>query len=143
MFSGCTNLVNAPDLPATTLANYCYNGMFEGCTSLVNAPALPVTSLADYCYENMFKGCTSLVNAPALPATSLADGCYKAMFYNCTSLKYLNVSFEIWGTQTDNWVENVNKPGIFVCPELLAMAPGSIGDKGVNMVPFGFIVENP
>ena len=34
--------------------------MFLGCTSLTQAPALPATKLADYCYSYMFQGCTSL-----------------------------------------------------------------------------------
>ena len=34
MFRGCTSLVTPPELPATTLANYCYSKMFNNCTSL-------------------------------------------------------------------------------------------------------------
>ena len=34
MFSGCTSLTSAPELPATTLARYCYGNMFSGCTKL-------------------------------------------------------------------------------------------------------------
>lgn len=34
MFYGCTSLTTAPALPATTLANHCYDYMFVGCTSL-------------------------------------------------------------------------------------------------------------
>ena len=34
MFSGCTSLTQAPELPATTLADSCYNVMFKGCSSL-------------------------------------------------------------------------------------------------------------
>ena len=49
LFSGST-LTTAPELPATTLANFCYDGMFKDCTSLTQAPALPATTLADYCY---------------------------------------------------------------------------------------------
>ena len=87
MFQGCTSLTAAPALPATTLANYCYNNMFNGCTSLTAAPALPATTLANYCYYNMFKGCTSLTTAPSvLPATTLAANCYNNMFQGCTSL---------------------------------------------------------
>ena len=86
MFSGCTSLVNAPELPATTLTSNCYSSMFRGCTSLVNAPELPATTLASGCYSSMFQGCTSLVNAPELPATTLASSCYSSMFYGCTSL---------------------------------------------------------
>ena len=34
MFSGCTAITKAPELPATTLGEGCYAGMFYGCTSL-------------------------------------------------------------------------------------------------------------
>ena len=34
MFSGCSSLVNAPELPATTLANKSYNYMFGNCSKL-------------------------------------------------------------------------------------------------------------
>ena len=60
MFDGCTGLTQAPALPATTLATYCYRYMFAGCTALTQAPALPATKLANYCYYRMFRGCTSL-----------------------------------------------------------------------------------
>ncbi len=86
MFSGCTSLVNAPELPATALYKRCYYMMFYGCTSLVNAPELPATKLSNSCYSGMFYGCTSLVNAPKLPATKLSESCYSSMFSHCTRL---------------------------------------------------------
>ena len=86
MFNGCTSLITAPKLPATTLANYCYYGMFVDCTSLTTAPELPATTLANRCYTQMFYGCTSLTTAPELPATTLATRCYAQMFQGCTSL---------------------------------------------------------
>lgn len=86
MFSGCTSLIQAPELPATTLANGCYDSMFSGCTSLEIAPELPAIELAPTCYASMFRGCTSLVGIPNLPATILADDCYAYMFENCESL---------------------------------------------------------
>ena len=88
MFQGCTSLTAAPaTLPATTLANFCYNNMFKGCTSLTTAPSvLPATTLASNCCQNMFQNCTSLTAAPALPATTLASNCYANMFQDCTSL---------------------------------------------------------
>ena len=88
LFYGNTNLLSAENLvlPATTLANGCYNGMFGACTSLTTAPELPATTLATYCYSGMFNGCTSLTTAPELPATTLANNCYRSMFSNCTSL---------------------------------------------------------
>ena len=60
MFSGCTSLTAAPELPATTLADHCYYDMFYGCKSLTAAPELPATTLAYNCYQYMFRGCTSL-----------------------------------------------------------------------------------
>ena len=86
MFKDCTSLTLSPELPATILANDCYCEMFYNCTSLITAPELPATTLANYCYERMFSNCTSLVNAPELPATILAEYCYRSMFEYCTSL---------------------------------------------------------
>lgn len=86
LFMGCTSLTTAPVLPATTLASYCYHSMFNGCTSLTTAPELPATTLTDYCYQSMFNGCTSLTSAPELPATVMKQYCYAYMFYGCTSL---------------------------------------------------------
>ena len=86
LFGDCASLMQAPELPATTLTDYCYYGMFSGCTSLTQAPALPATTLAESCYSFMFKGCTSLTKAPALPVSTLAIGCYLRMFKGCTSL---------------------------------------------------------
>ena len=86
LFRSCTLLTSAPELPATTLADGCYQDMFNGCTSLTTAPELPATTLADNCYFCMFEGCTSLTTAPELPATTLAENCYCRMFYGCKSL---------------------------------------------------------
>ena len=86
MFRDCTALITTPELPATTLAQYCYQYMFQGCTSLTTAPALPATTLTDNCYYQMFRGCSSLTTAPALPATRLRNSCYYGMFYSCSSL---------------------------------------------------------
>ena len=86
LFKGCSVLTSAPELPATTLASFCYSYMFSGCTSLTPATELKATTLADNCYDNMFRGCTSLTDAPELKATTLADECYYSMFNGCTKL---------------------------------------------------------
>ena len=86
LFMGCTSLVSAPSLPATTLTAACYYGMFIGCSSLTQAPELPVTTLANHCYGYMFSGCSSLTQSPELPATTLAEGCYSYMFSDCSKL---------------------------------------------------------
>ena len=86
MFSGCTSLTQAPELPAEALADSCYYEMFSGCTSLTQAPELLAETLANHCYFGMFSGCTSLTQAPELPAETLTDSCYSNMFSDCTSL---------------------------------------------------------
>ena len=86
LFRDCASLTTTPELPATTLADRCYDYMFYKCAGLTTAPELPATTLADYCYSNMFAYCTGLTIAPELPATTLAPYCYCAMLYLCDSL---------------------------------------------------------
>lgn len=75
------SIITAPQLPATTLAEHCYEGMFNNCTALTSVPAvLPATTLADSCYMNMFNGCSALASIPQLPATTLTEHCYDGMF---------------------------------------------------------------
>ena len=117
LFSDCISLTRAPALPATTLAQSCYDGMFSGCQSLTKAPALPATTLAISCYEAMFSRCQSLTEAPALPATTLAETCYWGMFSRCQSLKEVRISatFTIATNALDNWLEGVSATGDFYC----------------------------
>jgi hypothetical protein len=44
--------------------------MFYECTSLTTAPELPATTLTESCYENMFYGCTNLKYIKALFTTT-------------------------------------------------------------------------
>lgn len=86
LFYQCTGLTTAPELPATTITNYCYQEMFRG-TSIVIAPELPATTANEGCYQSMFSQCPSLTDAPSeLPATTLQYRCYQSMFYECSSL---------------------------------------------------------
>ena len=86
MFSECTGLTSAPELPANVLANNCYGWMFKGCSALTSAPELPATEMGSYCYNGMFANCTKLTSAPELPAKRLESNCYNCMFEGCTSL---------------------------------------------------------
>ena len=86
LFKGCTSLLSAPELTATTLEEGCYFQMFQECTGLKSVPKLPVEVLATNCYRRMFYRCSALTSAPELPATTLADNCYVSMFSDCTGL---------------------------------------------------------
>ena len=95
------------------------DGIFYDCTGLTAAPELPATSLAAYCYSYMFSGCTGLTAAPELPATSLAAYCYSYMFSGCTGLEDITVGFTTWDDNNDstaNWLNGVAAAGTFTCP---------------------------
>ena len=56
MFSGCTGLTTAPELPATTLAAYCYNFMFSGCSNLNYIKAMFTTTPSNSYTQNWVRG---------------------------------------------------------------------------------------
>lgn len=113
MFSGCSNLLSAPELPATILGYSPYRSMFSYCSSLVKAPSiLPATTLSGWAYANMFKGCTSLMDAPELPADTLTQACYYEMFSGCTSLKTIRCRAKVTANNaTYQWLYRVKTAG--------------------------------
>jgi len=66
-------LEKAPALPATTLADYCYNYMFGGCSALTEAPELKAATLVDHCYCTMFMNCSKLNKVTCLATTNATD----------------------------------------------------------------------
>ena len=59
MFQGCASLTTAPELPAETLADYCYSSMFQGCASLNYIKAMFITIPSRYCMNNWVNGVAS------------------------------------------------------------------------------------
>lgn len=133
-------VINAENLilPATTLAEGCYDAMFRDCTSLTTAPKLPATTLAEGCYYEMFYGCTALPTAPELPATTLVRGCYVEMFSGCTSLNYIKAMFTTTPstTYTGHWVSGVASTGTFV-----KNSAATWDVTGVHGIPIGWTEE--
>lgn len=140
LFDKCTMLVGASklELPATTLADYCYYRMFLGCTGLTSAPELPVTTMVYGCYDAMFQGCSNLTIAPELPATTLADYCYSYMFRRCSKLNYIKMLAtdisETWCLY--DWVNGVSATGTFV-----KSSSATWDVTGISGVPSGWKVE--
>ena len=58
-FSGVGTIAATGDIRAISTNSFCYS-MFNGCTNLTTAPALPATTLANNCYNGMFNGCTKI-----------------------------------------------------------------------------------
>ena len=95
---------------------------------LTAAPELPAETLADYCYHGMYLGCTALTAAPELKATTLAGSCYMDMFCNCFKLasvtcKATDISAE---NCLDNWLKNAGtqatSPTLYVDPSMTSNA---------------------
>lgn len=89
LFNNCTGLKSLPELPATTISEYCYRQMFGGCTRLTDISdlELPATTLARGCYSLMFQDCSGITDASfTLPALRGTINMYSAMFRRCTSL---------------------------------------------------------
>ena len=72
MFKSCTSLTQAPELPATTLANRCYYSMFGGCVSLTQAsfPNLEKETVTTKVVESQ----STFVNAASNIETTCKDG---------------------------------------------------------------------
>ena len=87
MFAYCKNLTAAPKLPATTLADYCYQAMFIECEKLSSAPELKAVVVHEGSYQQMFAYCTALKKAPALPATEVRKSGYQQMFSGCKNME--------------------------------------------------------
>ena len=113
--------------------------MFNNCSSLTTAPELPATTLENNCYQNMFYGCTSLTTAPELPATTLASNCYYAMFYSCKKLNYIKMlATDISASNClNNWVKDVSSTGTFVKNASMMSLP-----TGASGIPSGWTVQN-
>lgn len=126
-------------LPATVLAESCYESMFRGCASLTAAPELPAITLSNNCYSSMFYGCTSLTTAPELPATTLKSSCYHYMFSGCTKLNYIKMLAT--DISANNclfyWVKDVASTGTFVKNPAMTSLP-----TGTSGIPSGWTVVN-
>lgn len=135
-------MTTAPELPATTLARWCYADMFTGCTNLTTAPVLPATTLAWSCYQTMFSGCTNLTTAPELPATPLVEYCYSSMFNGCTNLNYIrclatNISAFLC---TRNWLDGVSSTDTFVKHPSMNSWPTISSSNYYSGIPSGWTV---
>jgi hypothetical protein len=143
LFADCQGITRAPQLPATTLADWCYCMMFSG-TGITEAPALPATTLSNACYSDMFMNCTSLAAAPELPAPTLVEGCYSSMFSGCSSLGYVKcLATDISADYcTTGWLSGVAATGTFVKAAAMNGWPvGADESENVNGIPEGWTVD--
>ena len=140
LFSGCTGLTKAPDLPSTNLGAHCYEEMFDTCYGLTTAPKLPATTLAEGCYRSMFY--SSHIQSISLPATTLAQQCYEYMFYGCSHLTEIHLDWEGdfsgSGTPTDAF-----KDWLHVSQAGTLYYYGSDRTQGTSAIPTNWTVLAP
>ena len=72
-------------LHCKTLEPWCYSYMFLGCTNLQNAPVLPATTLTVGCYCGMFGNCNKLNYIKMLATDISASVCLSDWVYGVSS----------------------------------------------------------
>lgn len=101
-------------LTPKTLNSYCYQSLFSWCSSLTAAPELPATTLEQSCYQQMFLGCTALTTTPNIPDVIMASNSMTQMFSGCSSLAKVVVSITVWNaSNATQWLNNVAATGDF------------------------------
>lgn len=116
LFQNSTTLsdISGLILPSTSMRLSAYAHMFQG-TSITTAPELPATTLANHCYEMMFYNCKSLTQSPDLMYEGeLLPQCYSQIFGGCSNLNYIKCMGTPNGTATMYWVNGVSATGTFV-----------------------------
>lgn len=137
LFSGCTKLTDAPELPAKNLGTQIYQSAFYNCGLLRVAPKLPATILADYCYYNMFRA--SGIEEIFLPALTVPAQGYRLMLQSCANLKKVTcLATDISASNaTNSWMGGVPATGLFIKNPLMTSWP-----RNAAGIPTGWTVED-
>lgn len=142
LFRDCKGVVDASELlfPNFVITN-CYTGMFSGCTNLIYAPdKLPALTygVAGGCYDSMFEGCVNLIVGPEMPSkvsVTAANGIADRLFKGCENLKFIKCLLTMnYGQYWSDWVKGVSSTGIFV------MNPNSMKYYGDSGIPQGWTI---
>lgn len=128
LFKGL-NVISANNLILRIINDQCYFELFSNCSLLISAPELPSITIGRGSYNSMFAHCTSLTTAPALPATTLVYQSYATMFYGCTNLNYIKCLATDISAQncTISWLNSVSSTGTFVKKVGVEWPSGSSG----------------
>lgn len=113
----------------STVGEGSYRYTFQRCSNLIEAPILPATQLAYGCYFAMF-GRTAISKSPELLASTLASYCYSYMFNLCTNLIYVKMlATNISPGSIDNWLKDVASIGTFIKHSQMTTLP--TGTSGI------------
>lgn len=132
MFQNCTSLTSAGAVgnSSSVISEQCLNTMFYGCTSLINAPALLATTLTGRdCYAGMFQNCSSL-NQIKINYTGPFDYSY---FYIWVSGVSSTGNFYYNGTDTTRGVNAIPEGWTVVGTELCFTAKQANSTVGYSL----------
>lgn len=129
MFRDCTALTDISNITMPeTLAYNCCSRMFQN-TAITQAPELPATILADDCYYFLFADCVNLSTTPTLPANTIPKNGYYSMFLYCGQVnKIVTNMLDISASNaTGYWLTGVAATGDLYCDPNLTISVGTSG----------------
>ena len=133
LFSSCTALTKAPELPAKKIGISGYESMFQWCTGLTEAPYLPATHVSTESYALMFADCSNLEKGPYIKAVIFVGSSpFSAMFEMCTNLNYIKMDYAA-NFSFLNWVNGVTAYGTLYYN-------GYTTTRGPDTIPINFTV---
>ena len=76
---------------------------------------LPATTLAEQCYQDMFSGCTGLTRSAILADATGAANAYQRMYNGCTNLSEVTcyAAYVTTNTPFADWLTRVASSGTF------------------------------
>lgn len=86
MFTGCSSLVNAPNIPYVIAASL--TNMYANCSALQNIPDIELSSSC-LSITGMFINCSALQKAPNITGVTTGIKVLSSLFTNCVSLVYV------------------------------------------------------
>lgn len=128
LFSGCTALLSAPDLPASIIEGLGMVNAFRGCSNMTGTVDLQAqTFTGESSCLAAFYGCSHLTGA-VIRATQLSTGCLAYAFYGCPALTSVEVNFTEWlSGATNSWLQGNTGDitNLFIKPSLLPEIRGN------------------
>ena len=132
-------------MPSMALAEYCYCEMFFGQFDVTDWDQLqlPATTPAEGCYEGMFNNCDELTVAPVIHLKTLAKKCLRNIFRECDFITRVEFHFTEWGNEEDTfeWMTWCGSDGEFYKPrELETIFDDDYSNYSGCRIPLGWTV---
>jgi len=128
---------------ADTVYEKSFYNLFALSTNIYNHETkdiyLPATNLAENCYDSMFSWSKNITRAPELPAKKLVPNCYYHMFRCSDKLNYvkcLATDISASSCLTD-WLDDVSATGTFVKDPAMNNWP-----EGGSGIPASWTIQN-